>query len=165
MTLISWSIEIIHNFHISFVQVICLSLFYIICNLFGLCHRYLTDQHQEKTYHNTMLCIEARLRLEREKEQQETLILSVIPAHIGRCLIKHWNIVPERRSFLLIDFCFSSLSAMNMKSEMLRKIRETAKYHHIQSRDYDQQEIITKKCNVRRTTFHDLYIKKHDNVS
>jgi hypothetical protein len=31
-----------------------------------------------------MRCIEARLRLEREKEQQETLILSVIPAHIGR---------------------------------------------------------------------------------
>ena len=31
-----------------------------------------------------MLCIKARLRLEREKEQQETLILSVIPAHIGR---------------------------------------------------------------------------------
>jgi hypothetical protein len=30
-----------------------------------------------------MRCIEARLRLEREKEQQETLILSVIPAHIG----------------------------------------------------------------------------------
>ena len=31
-----------------------------------------------------MRCIEARLRLETEKEQQETLILSVIPAHIGR---------------------------------------------------------------------------------
>jgi len=52
--------------------------------LFGLCHRYLTDAHQKKTYQNTMRCIEARLRLEREKEQQETLILSVIPAHIGR---------------------------------------------------------------------------------
>ncbi len=37
-----------------------------------------------KTYQNTMRCIEARLRLESEKEQQETLILSVIPAHIGR---------------------------------------------------------------------------------
>ncbi len=36
-----------------------------------------------------MRCIEARLRLEREKEQQETLILSVIPAHIGR--IKNTN--------------------------------------------------------------------------
>ena len=46
-----------------------------------------------------MRCIEARLRLEREKEQQETLILSVIPAHI----------------------------ALSMKSEMLRKVKETAK--------------------------------------
>ncbi len=62
---------------------ICLSIFFIACNLFGLFHRYLTDAHQKKTYQNTMRCIEARLRLEREKEQQETLILSVIPAHIG----------------------------------------------------------------------------------
>ena len=67
-----------------FFKMICLTIFYIACNLFGFCHRYLTDAHQETTYQNTMRCIEARLRLEREKEQQETLILSVIPAHIGR---------------------------------------------------------------------------------
>ncbi|CAF4000635.1 unnamed protein product, partial [Rotaria sp. Silwood1] len=64
-----------------------------------------------------MRCIEARLRLEREKEQQETLILSVIPAHI----------------------------ALSMKSEMLRKVKETAKYHNLQSRDYDDQRLNTKK--------------------
>jgi adenylate cyclase 2 len=69
---------------LSFFKVICLSLFFVACNLFGLFHRYLTDEHQMKTYQNTMRCIEARLRLESEKEQQETLILSVIPAHIGR---------------------------------------------------------------------------------
>jgi hypothetical protein len=43
-----------------------------------------------------MRCIEARLRLEREKEQQETLILSVIPAHIGRMKRK-------KKRFILID--------------------------------------------------------------
>jgi hypothetical protein len=42
-----------------------------------------------------MRCIEARLRLEREKEQQETLILSVIPAHIG--------IGRRRKSLFLIN--------------------------------------------------------------
>ncbi|UJR14998.1 hypothetical protein I4U23_001975 [Adineta vaga] len=118
------------------LEVICLSLFYTTCNLFGLCHRYLTDAHQKKTYQNTMRCIEARLRLEREKEQQETLILSVIPAHI----------------------------ALSMKSEMLRKVKETAKYHNLQSRDYDERSN-TKKINVRKATFHDLYIKKHENVT
>ncbi|CAF2871652.1 unnamed protein product [Rotaria sp. Silwood2] len=116
---------------------ICLSLFFVACNIFGLCHRYLTDVHQKKTYHNTMLCIEARLRLEREKEQQETLILSVIPAHI----------------------------ALSMKSEMLRKVKETAKYHNLQSRDYDDQCLNTKKINTRKAAFHDLYIKKHENVT
>lgn len=40
-----------------------------------------------------MRCIEARLRLEREKEQQENLILSVIPAHIGiEMLIYHSSV-------------------------------------------------------------------------
>ncbi|CAF1359093.1 unnamed protein product, partial [Rotaria sordida] len=118
------------------LKVICLSLFFVACNLFGLCHRYLTDAHQKKTYQNTMRCIEARLRLEREKEQQETLILSVIPAHI----------------------------ALTMKSEMLRKVKETAKYHNLQSRDDDQRSH-TKKISVRKATFHDLYIKKHENVT
>jgi len=135
-----------------FFQVVCLSLFYAACNLFGLCHRYLTDGHQEKTYHNTMRCIEARLRLEREKEQQETLILSVIPAHIGKIKI------------ILFELLFCSL-ALSMKSEMLRKVKETAKYHNLQSRDYDDQGSNTKKINVRKATFHDLYIKKHENVT
>ncbi len=52
-----------------------------------------------------------------------------------------------------------------MKSEMLRKLKETAKYHHLQSRDYDDQGSYTKKINVRKATFHDLYIKKHENVT
>jgi hypothetical protein len=52
-----------------------------------------------------------------------------------------------------------------MKSEMLRKVKETAKYHNIQSRDYDDQRSNTKKINVRKATFHDLYIKKHENVT
>ena len=51
-----------------------------------------------------------------------------------------------------------------MKSEMLRKVKETAKYHHLQSRDDDQRSH-TKKVNVRKATFHDLYIKKHENVT
>ncbi|CAF0808251.1 unnamed protein product [Adineta ricciae] len=119
------------------LEVICLSLFFVACNLFGLCHRYLTDAHQKKTYHNTMRCIEARIRLECEKEQQETLILSVIPAHI----------------------------ALSMKSEMLRKVKDTAKYHNIQSRDFDDQRSNTKKINTRKAAFHDLYVKKHENVT
>lgn len=100
-----------------------------------------------------MRCIEARLRLEREKEQQETLILSVIPAHIGKMKI-----------FVLKNIQDLTL-ALSMKSEMLRKVKETAKYHNLQSRDYDDQRSHTKKINVRKATFHDLYIKKHENVT
>ena len=52
-----------------------------------------------------------------------------------------------------------------MKSEMLRKVKETAKYHNLQSKDYDDQRSYAKKITVRKATFHDLYIKKHENVT
>jgi hypothetical protein len=55
--------------------------------------------------------------------------------------------------------------AMSMKSEMLRKVKETAKYHQLQSRDYDDQRSTTKKISSRKTNFHDLYVKKHENVT
>ena len=62
--------------------------------------------------------------------------------------------------------CFICLSlALSMKSEMLRKVKETAKYHHLQSRDYDDQRSHVKKINIRKAAFHDLYIKKHENVT
>jgi len=48
---------------------------------------------------------------------------------------------------------------------MLRKVKETAKYHNLQSRDYDDQRLNSRKINVRKQTFHDLYIKKHENVT
>lgn len=103
-----------------------------------------------------MRCIEARLRLEREKEQQETLILSVIPAHIGR----------EENDWLNMYFFVDRLFlALSMKSEMLRKVKETAKYHNLQSKDYDDQRSHVRKVNARRAAFHDLYIKKHENVT
>lgn len=52
-----------------------------------------------------------------------------------------------------------------MKSEMLRKVKETAKYHNLHSQDFDDPRMNTKKINIRRAAFHDLYIKKHENVT
>ncbi len=102
-----------------------------------------------------MRCIEARLRLECEKEQQETLILSVIPAHIG---------MKQKTKLQYTLFSFLSI-ALSMKSEMLRKVKETAKYHNLQSNDYDDPRSNAKKINTRKAAFHDLYIKKHENVT
>ncbi len=48
---------------------------------------------------------------------------------------------------------------------MLRKVKETAKYHNLQSRDFDNQHLNTKKISTRKAAFHDLYIKKHENVT
>lgn len=94
---------------------ISLSLFFVACNLFGLFHRYLTDAHQKKTYQNTMRCIEARLRLEREKEQQETLILSVIPAHIGKMKIER---VGDRKICFSIEYEIGNVTKGERNSEI-----------------------------------------------
>lgn len=63
------------------------------------------------------------------------------------------------------EFFLRLCLALSMKSEMLRKVKETAKYHNLQSRDYDDQRSHVKKINVRKAAFHDLYIKKHENVT
>ena len=71
----------------------CYALVYLMANLFGVYHQILTGISQEDAYKNTIKFIDGRMKLEREKQQQEMLIVSVLPAHI----------------------------ALEMKTEMLRK--------------------------------------------
>ncbi|CAG2069142.1 unnamed protein product, partial [Timema podura] len=49
----------------------------------GLYYRYLTEAAHHDTFVGTRTCIESRVKLECEKEQQEQLLLSVIPAYIA----------------------------------------------------------------------------------
>jgi len=65
----------------------------MVANLFGVYHQILTGISQEDAYKNTIKFIDGRMKLEREKQQQELLMVSVLPAHI----------------------------ALEMKTEMLRK--------------------------------------------
>lgn len=49
----------------------------------GLYYRTLTSRAHRKTFAGTSTIIESRIKLECEKEQQEQLLLSVIPAYIA----------------------------------------------------------------------------------
>ncbi|XP_017783531.1 PREDICTED: adenylate cyclase type 2 isoform X3 [Nicrophorus vespilloides] len=49
----------------------------------GLYYRYMTEGAHRRTFVGTRTCIESRVKLECEKEQQEQLLLSVIPAYIA----------------------------------------------------------------------------------
>ncbi|KAF5299844.1 hypothetical protein FQA39_LY11381 [Lamprigera yunnana] len=49
----------------------------------GLYYRYITENTHRRTFEGTRNCIESRIKLEVEKEQQEQLLLSVIPVYIA----------------------------------------------------------------------------------
>jgi hypothetical protein len=74
----------------------CYSLIYLLVNLYGIYHQTLNGLSQEDTYKNTIKFLNGRIKLEKEKQQQEILMVSVLPAHI----------------------------ALEMKAEMLQKIRK-----------------------------------------
>lgn len=49
----------------------------------GFYYRHMTEAAHHRTFVGTRTCIESRVKLECEKEQQEQLLLSVIPAYIA----------------------------------------------------------------------------------
>lgn len=49
----------------------------------GLYYRILTARAQRRTFSGTKTVIDSRIKLECEREQQEQLLLSVIPAYIA----------------------------------------------------------------------------------
>ncbi|XP_077504116.1 adenylate cyclase type 2 Ac76E isoform X3 [Amblyomma americanum] len=59
------------------------ALFLSMATAVGWYHRHMRDAAQSRSFASTQECIEARIKLEYEKEQQEQLLLSVIPAYIA----------------------------------------------------------------------------------
>lgn len=70
-------------------KVVSNSLLLLCANLVGLYYHYMTGRARKTTFENTKSCVESRVKLECEKEHQEQLLLSVIPAHIAAevCLL------------------------------------------------------------------------------
>jgi hypothetical protein len=61
----------------------CYVIIYFIANGFGIYFQVLTNNSQENSYKNTIKFINGRMKLEKEKQQQEFLMVSVLPAHIA----------------------------------------------------------------------------------
>ncbi|XP_053606386.1 adenylate cyclase type 2-like isoform X2 [Plodia interpunctella] len=64
-------------------QLVCEILLLLSSNGIGLYYRVLTERAHRNTFAGTRTCLEQRVKLECEKEQQERLLLSVIPAYIA----------------------------------------------------------------------------------
>lgn len=66
-----------------FPQLICEEALLLSATGIGLYYRALTERAHRNTFAGTRTCLEQRVKLECESEQQERLLLSVIPAYIA----------------------------------------------------------------------------------
>ena len=64
-------------------QILASIVFLVSGLIAGIYHRQMAMKAHERTCHGTKTCLESRIKLECEREQQEQLLLSVIPAYIA----------------------------------------------------------------------------------
>lgn len=60
-----------------------IAIFHLSALLGGIYHHEMAVIAHKRTCQGTKTCLESRVKLEHEKEQQEQLLLSVIPAYIA----------------------------------------------------------------------------------
>ncbi|XP_051282970.1 adenylate cyclase type 8 [Dicentrarchus labrax] len=65
--------------HTFFRKVLSKALLYLAMNTAGLFIHYLSDRTQRQAFLETRRCIEGRVRLERENQRQERLVMSILP--------------------------------------------------------------------------------------
>ena len=72
------------------LQVTANALLLLSANLVGYYYQHMSSASHKRTFERTRNCVTSRVKLECEKEHQEQLLLSVIPAYIAaevRCQI------------------------------------------------------------------------------
>ncbi|XP_063285253.1 adenylate cyclase type 5 [Pelobates fuscus] len=66
-----------------FKQLLSNSLIFLCTNIVGICTHYPAEVSQRQAFQETRECIQARLHSQRENQQQERLLLSVLPRHVA----------------------------------------------------------------------------------
>ncbi len=82
------TVENVETFYTTFsllfpFQIAANFVFLLCANVVGIYFQYMTRSARQKTFERTQNCVESRVKLECEKEHQEQLLLSVIPAYIA----------------------------------------------------------------------------------
>jgi len=114
------------------------TMLFLCTNLAGVLTHYPSEVAKRQAFMETRQCIEARLTTQRENQQQERLLLSVLPRHVAMemkadiagkptdtqfhkiYIQKHENV-----SILFADICgFTSLSAQCTAEELIRLLNE-----------------------------------------
>ncbi|XP_045470841.1 adenylate cyclase type 5 isoform X2 [Harmonia axyridis] len=107
-------------------------------NVAGICTHYPREVAQRKAFLETRQCIEARLKIQRENQQQERLLLSVLPRHVAMEMKADIAGKPKKEQFhkiyiqrhenvsiLFADICgFTTLSDQCTAEELVRILNE-----------------------------------------
>ncbi|CAH0556511.1 unnamed protein product [Brassicogethes aeneus] len=107
-------------------------------NIAGVCTHYPREVAQRKAFLETRQCIEARLKIQRENQQQERLLLSVLPRHVAMEMKADIAGQPKEEQFhkiyiqrhenvsiLFADICgFTTLSDQCTAEELVRILNE-----------------------------------------
>ena len=98
----SWHEQIwyIHFYFQSVFQVIANTLLLLSANLIGYYYQFMSSKSQKRTFEQIRSTVESRVKLECEKEHQEQLLLSVIPAYIAAevCTLSQGPLITDGRN-------------------------------------------------------------------
>ncbi|XP_028991761.1 adenylate cyclase type 5 isoform X2 [Betta splendens] len=78
---VSWTLNGADSF--AWKQIVSNVLIFSCTNIVGVCTHYPAEGSQRQAFQETRECIQARLHSQRENQQQERLLLSVLPRHVA----------------------------------------------------------------------------------
>ncbi|KAK9870650.1 hypothetical protein WA026_008211 [Henosepilachna vigintioctopunctata] len=123
---------------VTIVEISCCLATLFCGNVAGICTHYPREVAQRKAFLETRQCIEARLKIQRENQQQERLLLSVLPRHVAMEMKADIAGQPKEEQFhkiyiqrhenvsiLFADICgFTTLSDQCTAEELVRILNE-----------------------------------------
>jgi adenylate cyclase 5 len=119
-------------------QIVSNVLIYLCMNIAGIFTHYPTEMAQRQAFLETRRCIEARLKTQKENQQQERLLLSVLPRHVAMEMKADITGKPKDTMFhkiyiqqhsnvsiLFADICgFTALSSQCTAQELVKMLNE-----------------------------------------
>lgn len=108
----------------------------------GLYYRIMSDAAHNRTVDGTRIGIEQRVKLECEREQQEQLLLSVIPAYIA-AEVGYIRVMEE----IVVELAIKD-GSLQVKRSIMLKMADACQ-----------------KVGGQQTRFHELHVQRHNNVS